>query len=98
MGRIVYADNNYKILRNNKDYILINKNAEYSNHGHFKKKSTCHLLIRLIKNSRVPDSKYLRNAAIRICNDAKYIGKVKRKIEKDKDKQKYFNSNKGLRV
>lgn len=97
MSKIVYADKEYKILRNKKDYILINKKGEYENHGHFKKESTCHLLIKLINRNIVPHSHYLRQAVLRICTSDKYKDKVKRKIKKDKDKQVYFNSNKGVR-
>ena len=54
-------------------------------------------LIKLIQTQQVPKSKYLREAAIRISTDIDYVNKVKRKIEKDKDKQKYINPQKGVR-
>lgn len=95
MSRIIYTDDKFKILRNRSGFILINENGDYSNHGHFKKESTCKLLIDLINKNIIPHSDYLRQAVLRICINDKYKDKVKRKIKKDKDKQMYININKG---
>lgn len=97
MDKCCYCDSEYKIIHNNREYTLINLNGEYSAHGHFKKESTCHLLIRLMRKGIVPKSKYLQDAVLRISTDTKYKEKVLLKQAKDKDKQSYCNINKGLK-
>ena len=97
MCRVVDQVGDYKILRASRSYIVKNVKGEHSNHGHFKRLKTCYLIIKLMQKRQVPRSKYLRGAAIRISTDKDYVNKVKRKIEKDKDKQKYINVNKGCR-
>lgn len=87
----------YKILKASRSYIVKNVIGEYSNHGHFTQLKTCYLIIKLIRKRQVPRSKYLRGAALRISTDKDYVNKVKRKIEKDRNKQKYININKGCR-
>ena len=52
---MIYNDDDFKILNSSRgSYILINKHGEYSNHGHFKKADTCHLMIKLIRRMEVP--------------------------------------------
>ena len=53
------------------------------------------MVVRLMKKKRVPKSDYLRESIKRITLDEKYIEKINIKIEKDKQKQKYVNVNKG---
>lgn len=53
------------------------------------------MLCRLIKNKRVPKSKWLRKSAKRVTLDEKYQNEIDIKIEKDKQKPKYVNINKG---
>ena len=43
----------------------------------------------------MPKSDYLRESIKRATLDEKYIEKINIKIEKDKQKQKYVNVNKG---
>ena len=62
-----------------------------------KKENTAHLLAKLIKKKKVPKSKYLRESAKRITMDKKYIEKIEIKEDKNKQKQYYFNPNKGPR-
>lgn len=88
---LVYADDNYKILKTGRDYTLINIHADYSHHAHFKKQDSCFLLIRLIKKQIVPKSKYLQDAALRMTTDDKYREKILNKQAKNKNKQQYFN-------
>ena len=66
------------------------------NHTHLKKKDTCHLLIKLVcrKKYRSP---YLRTSAKRISRNKKYIREIEIKEEKDKQRQYYFNPQKGVR-
>lgn len=97
MDKCCYCDSEYKIIHNNGDYTLINLNGSYENHGHFRKESSCHLLIRLMRKGIVPKSKYLQDAVLRISTDEKYKEKVLAKQAKDKDKSHYFNINKGLK-
>lgn len=93
---LVYADDKYKILKTGRDYTLINIHADYSHHAHFKKQDSCFLLMRLIKNQIVPKSLYLQNAALRLTTDEKYKEKILNKQAKNKNKQQYFNVNKGI--
>lgn len=97
MDKVVFCNDDYKIIHNNRDYTLINLKGNYSNHGHFCKESSCFLLIRLMKKQIVPKSKYLQDAVLRISTDEKYKEKVLAKQAKDKDKSHYFNINKGLK-
>ena len=97
MCRVIDQVGDYKILKASRSYIVKNVKGEYSNHGHFTQLKTCYLIIKLIRKRQVPRSKYLRGAALRISTDKDYVNKVKRKIEKDRNKQKYININKGCR-
>ena len=84
-----------EILNCGKYFTIVNKNGKYKNHCHVKKESTAHMLVRLMKKKRVPKSDYLRESIKRTTLDEKYIEKIDIKIEKDKQKQKYVNVNKG---
>lgn len=95
--RVIDRVGDYKILEASRDYLVVNTKGKYKNHGHFRRLKTCYLIIKLIQTQQVPKSKYLREAAIRISTDIDYINKVKRKIEKDRNNQKYININKGCR-
>jgi hypothetical protein len=97
MSRVVGVINEYKILQNERDYVVVNTNGEHENHGHFKKLSTCYTIIKLIQKKTIPKSDYLLEAAKRITTDAKYKQTLELKQEKNKQRQYYFNSNKGVR-
>lgn len=92
----LYCDSNYKVIKSDGSYVLINRKGSYENHGHFKKYSTCLKLIQIMKKNTVPFSHYLRTSALRISTDKKYIEKIQVKIEKDKQKEHYININKGV--
>lgn len=92
----VYADDKYKILKGSRGYTLINLKGEEKNHAHLKKQNTCMVLIKLIERQLVPKSKYLQNAALRLTTDEKYKEKILNKQAKNKNKQQYFNVNKGI--
>lgn len=62
-----------------------------------KGKSVCDMLIDFIVKKRVPNSPYLRESALRIARDEKYCQKVQNKIDKDRDRQRFFNQNMGIR-
>lgn len=97
MSRFVGIIDCYKILENNDGYIVINCKGEYCNHSHFKKLSTCYLIIRLVKSRRIPNKPYMIEAAIRLTTDELYRKTLINKQDKNRQKLKYFNSNKGLR-
>lgn len=98
MGRIAYTHNEYLVIESKRGHTIINMNGTFSdNHGHVKKLGTAKLLIGLIKKEIVPDSSYLRETAKRISLNSRYIEKINIKINNDKNKQQYFNPNKGLK-
>ena len=78
-------------------YVLINKKGKVENHTHLKKKHTCDLLIKLICSKEIPHSPYLRTSAKRISRNKKYIREIEIKEEKDKQRQHYFNPQKGVK-
>lgn len=91
----IYCDNEYRIVKDKRGYVVINMRGEYEHHSHLKKESTCYLLIRLVKRRIVPDSKYLMEAARRISLDEKYIDRIERRQQREV--QRYFNVNNGVR-
>ena len=96
MDKVVFCNDDYKIIHNNRNYVLINLKGLWKNHGHFKKDSTCYMLIRFMRNGTVPKSKYLQDAVLRISTDEKYKELVLLKQAKNKDRQFYRNINKGI--
>jgi hypothetical protein len=97
MSRVVGVINEYKIRQNERDYIVVNTNGKYENHGLFKKLSTCYVIIRLLQRKIIPRSDYLVEAARRITTDAKYKQTLELKQLKNKQRQRYFNPSKGVR-
>jgi len=55
------------------------------------------MLIKLFNKRAVPKSEYLRESCKRLILDKSYIEKIEIKQEKDKNKQSYLNSQKGVR-
>lgn len=78
-------------------HVIVNTKGSYENHTHIKKRDTCKMLIDLVCRKRVPKSMYLRSSAKRISRDEKYIENINIKNEKDKNKQKYHNIQRGIR-
>jgi len=97
MSRVVGVINEYKILQNERDYIVVNTNGKYENHGHFKKLSTCYVIIRLLQRKTIPNKPFMIEAARRITTDPTYKKVLTTKQKKNKRRQRYFNSNKGVR-
>lgn len=97
MGKIVYHKGNYIITEEHskRGYIVINTEGTYDSHAHIKKFATCKMLLSLMEKNIVPDSAYLRISALRLSTDEKYRDKVLNKIEKDRNKQLYYNPQKG---
>jgi hypothetical protein len=69
---------------------------EKSGHTHIYKEQTCRDLINWICNHTVPDSPYLRESAKRVSRDEKYIMLIEIKEEKERNKIKYYNVNRGI--
>lgn len=87
----------YKILteRATGAYIVVNTKGDYKNHGHFKQVKTCELVIDLMMKQKVPRSKYLLEAVIRITTDKVYKERLLRIQQNRRNKQMYYNVNKG---
>ena len=97
MSHVIRVINEFTILKGKDDYIVKNNKGEYENHGHFKRLSTCYTIIGLMQKKTIPRSTYLLEAAIRITTDAKYKQILELKQKKNKQRQYYLNSNKGVR-
>jgi len=80
----------FYIKRTSRDYIVIRKNGEYSQHAHISTINGCNRLIYLIDNNLLPTSKYLQDSCRRLLTEDEYT-KLKQK------KQRYYNVNKGVR-
>ncbi len=72
MCKVVNVIGQYKIIRTQKDYVVINMRGNYENHGHFKKLSTCYVICRLLNHWDVPKKRYLIRSCIRITTDVNY--------------------------
>lgn len=98
MGKLLHRRNEYIIIEeeNNRGVVLINTAGTYENHGHIRRLSTAIMMIDLIERGIVPKSDYLRCTALRVALDENYRRAILNKVEKDKNKEKYFNSNKGV--
>ena len=97
MAKLVYRNNEYIVLQGRRGCTIINTKSD-THHGHIKTIKTCEMLLKLMDRQVVPDSTYLRNTILRICLDDKYKDKVINRIEKDKQRQYYYNPQKGIRV
>lgn len=78
-------------------HTVVNLNGGYNNHCHVRTRNTAELLVKLVQHKRVPKSNYLRQSAMRISLDEKYLNNINNKTDKDKQKVKYYNSQKGVR-
>ena len=97
MAKYIDQIGEYQIVATNKDFIAKNLKGEYENHGHFKKLSTCYVIIRLVRRKTIPKKPYMIEAAKRITTDEKYKRDLINKQKKNKQRQHYFNPNKGVR-
>lgn len=91
-----YTIENIKANDFNNYHTHLNKKRKSKNRRG-KYKNTCELLISLVCNETVPDSPYLRTSAKRISRNKKYIRNIEIKEEKDRQRQYYFNPQKGVR-
>ena len=97
MGRVIYQYKDYAIRMTEKDYKVFQKGNEDDCHGHLKDFERCVEVIDYICKGKVPKSKYLRECARRVTKEGKYKDLLERKAERDRDKSKYININKGVR-
>ena len=97
MHRIVYRRDDYLVKEISTGFYVYNRKRRSSDeHTHIKTLDTSIDFIGLLCEGKVPDSKYLRKSVLRICRDKKLIQAVLHKIEKDKQKQNYYNPQKGV--
>jgi hypothetical protein len=87
----------FTILEGKDDYIVKNNKGKHENHGHFKKLSTCYVIIRLLQRKTIPNKPFMIEAARRMTTDSAYREALTIKQKKNKQRQYYFNSNKGVR-
>lgn len=98
MARVVDVVGNFKILKVKKGYVVKNLKGDYENHGHFDRLKGCYKIISLVRRKKVPIDVYFIEAAIRLTLDDKYKQNLLVKQEKNKNKQYYFNPQKGVRL
>ncbi len=95
--KIVYQRGQYIVKQVDNGHIVYNRFGKFDDyHTHIYRLETCISLIDMIYRNRVPDSPYLRKSCLRICMDKKYLSMVENKIDKDRNKLKYTNPQKGV--
>ena len=80
-----------EIVKQHGGYIVSRVDGEYSQHAHVSTMNGCQLLIRFIRQNRLPTSTYLQGSARRLLTDEEY-SQLRPK------KQRYHNVNKGVRA
>lgn len=79
-----------EVIKQHGSYIVSRADGEHSQHAHISTMNGCQLLIRFIKQNRLPTSKYLQGSCRRLLTEEEY-GQLRAK------KQRYHNVNKGAR-
>lgn len=79
-----------------KYYTIINLNGKYKNHCHIDNKKSAELFKKQVERKIVPRGSYFRSCALRVTTDDSYKEKILIKVNKDFNKTKYFNVNKGV--
>ena len=95
---VIYEKGGYSILEMNKGYIVVNNNMNESAHTYIENLSTSMWIIDLSIQRKCPYNipKYLVESLIRINTDENYLFKLNAILHK-KQKDHYYNSNKGRR-
>lgn len=98
----IYKKYDYKIYAaSNGEYIIHNSSLKGFQHTHVKNYKTCIFLIDLAHYKRIPRHlpPYLLTSLIRISEDEEYKKKIQELLDAKSNKQKqyYYNSNKGVR-
>lgn len=78
------------IIKQHGSYIVRRVDGEYSMHAHVSTMNGCKTLISLIRQDKLPTSKYLQGSCRRLLTDDEYA-RLKPK------RQRYININKGVR-
>lgn len=97
MGRQVYQEDQFKVYRAGKDFIVHNSKYAFENkHSHIRNLRTAKQIIYYVKHRIIPRtfSGYLLESLVRVSDDAKYINDVQTLIEvreRKGHKQRYFN-------
>jgi hypothetical protein len=96
----VYKKQQYIVYRSDDcGFILVNILMPGFAHTHLESFEMCKKLIVLSLNKRVPRnlSNYLLKSLLRVNSDEQYCQKINELLENRKVKQRYFNSNRGVR-
>lgn len=101
-GQIVYKKNEFIIFSVSNEFIVYNTKKEWKDgHTHLKNfKSSKNAIFFVIYNKIPRDhSFYYLTSLMRISNNEEYINKIDSllQVKKNKDKNYYFNSNKGIK-
>jgi hypothetical protein len=83
-------DIKFDIAKQHGSYIVRRVDGEYKQHAHISTMNGCRLLIRFIRQNRLPTSTYLQGSARRLLTEDEYSQLRPRK-------QRYHNINKGVR-
>ena len=80
----------FDIIKQHGSYIVRRVDGEYKQHAHISSMSGCKTLISLIRQDKLPTSKYLQGSCRRLLTDDEYA-RLKPK------RQRHININKGVR-
>lgn len=89
MYQLLFEDENFRILKGNRDYVVVRKNYPYEFHSHFRKYEGAKELIELFYKKVKPYGNYFSVAMQRITTEEEFESFVSKK-----KKVKYRN-NKG---
>lgn len=94
--RVIANKGIYKLCGTSRGYIVINVEGEYNNHAHFDSYKGAVTCIDLMIRKKIPRSKYLLKAMQRLAT-GKHRAELERIGERRRDKDRYYNANKGGR-
>lgn len=86
--KVKYAKSTFVIFQEGYDYIVFNKRGKFEdNHTHIKDLGVGRLMIKLVMNRELPESKSERfiTSLIRLSNDEDYIEKLKLLLQESGD-------------
>lgn len=99
MHRIVHQEGDFIVKKIRAGYYVYNrKRRSKDEHTHIATKDGYMDLLKFIRERKVPNSSYLRESALRICQFKKYkkyLDAIEHKIEKDAQKPKFIRVNRG---
>lgn len=91
MGKLLYTDETFRIVQKH-DFVVARRGLPHNYHSHFKKFAGAKQLIELYNKHLIPHNEYFRIAMRRITTDEEW-----ERFTPQAEKQKYYNSNKGIR-